>query len=75
MYLKNNAHLISMWKFYFEDVQLLTITDWYYEDFRRSAILCQKRIFKNLVEFYKETVNIKVVDNNSNYNVSEIIYF
>ncbi len=32
---------------------------------------CQKWIFNNLGEFYKETVNIKVVDNNSNYNLSE----
>ncbi len=35
---------------------------------------CQKWIFTYLGEFYKETVNIKVVDNKSNYNLSEIIY-
>jgi hypothetical protein len=35
---------------------------------------CQKLIFKNLGEFYIETVKLKVVDNNSNYNLSEIIY-
>jgi hypothetical protein len=34
-----------------------------------------KVIFLNLGEFSMETVNIKVVDNNSNYNISEIIYF
>jgi hypothetical protein len=45
MYLKNNVHLINMWKFYVLGV------------------------------FYRVTVNIKVVDNNSNYNSSEIIYF
>ncbi len=32
-------------------------------------------MFKNVGEFYIETLNIKVVDNNSNYNLSEIIYF
>ncbi len=31
--------------------------------------------FKKLGEFYIETVNIKVIDNNSIYNLSEIIYF
>jgi hypothetical protein len=35
---------------------------------------CQKRIFKNLGEFYVETVNVIVVDNNLNHNLSEIIY-
>jgi hypothetical protein len=35
---------------------------------------CQKWIYKNLGEFYVENVNIKVVDNNLNYNLSEIIY-
>jgi hypothetical protein len=33
-----------------------------------------KLIFRNLGEFFVETVNIKVVDNNLNYNLSEIIY-
>jgi hypothetical protein len=35
-----------------------------------------RRVFKNLGEFYVETVNIKAVDNNLNYtgNLSEIIY-
>jgi hypothetical protein len=32
-------------------------------------------MFKNLGDFYIETVNIKVVVNSSNYNLSEIIYF
>ncbi len=35
----------------------------------------QKWICNNLGEFCIETVNIKVVDINSNYNLSEIIYF
>jgi hypothetical protein len=34
---------------------------------------CQKWVFKNLCEFYVETVNIKAVDNNLNYNLSDII--
>ncbi len=49
---------------------ILTITDWYNEGFRKSAILMPKVIFKNLGEFNIETVDIKVVDNNSNYNLS-----
>ncbi len=35
---------------------------------------CQKWVFKNFGEFYVETVNKKAVDNNLNYNLSEIIY-
>ncbi len=35
-----------MRKFYFEDVQL-AIIDFYDKDFRKSAILIQKVIFKN----------------------------
>ncbi len=54
---------------------ILTIKDWYNEDFRKSTILMPKLLFKNLGEFCIETVNIKVVDNNSNYNLSELIYF
>jgi hypothetical protein len=34
----------------------------------------QKWIFKNLGELYIVTVNIKVADNNLNYNLSETIY-
>ncbi len=30
----------------------------------------QKRIFKNSCKFQRETVNIKVVDNNQDYNLS-----
>jgi hypothetical protein len=41
----------------------------------KVLFLNQKWIFLNLGEFNIETVNIKVVDNNSNYNLSEIIYF
>jgi hypothetical protein len=75
MYLKDIVHLINMWKFYFEDVcTILTITDWYNEDFRKVLFWCQKWIFNSLGESYIETVTIKVVDNNSNYNLSEIIY-
>jgi hypothetical protein len=31
---------------------------------------CRKWILKNVGEFYVEAVNIKVVDNNLNYNLS-----
>jgi hypothetical protein len=41
----------------------------------KALFLSQKWIFKKLGEFYLETLNIKVIDNNSNYNLSEIIYF
>ncbi len=40
----------------------------------KELFWCQKLIFKNLGDFYIETLQIKVVDNNSNYNLSEIIY-
>jgi hypothetical protein len=37
----------------------------------KDLFWCQKWIFKNLGGFYIETLNIKVVDNNTNYTVEE----
>jgi hypothetical protein len=71
MYLQNNVHLINMWKkmYNFNNHSLLK------GRLRKSASLMPKVNFFNLGEYYIGTVNIKVVDNISHYNLSEIIYF
>jgi hypothetical protein len=64
-----------MWTFYFENVQFSPSQADTMNILEKLLFWCQKWIFKSLGEFYIETVKIKVVDNNSNYNLSEIIYF
>ncbi len=54
---------------------ILRSIHWYNEDFRKSAILMPGvNFFLNLGEFQIETVIIKVVDNNWNYNLSDTKY-
>ncbi len=36
----------------------------------KALFWCQKKIFLNLSKFLRETVNIKVVDNNQDSNLS-----
>jgi hypothetical protein len=63
MYIINNVHLINMENFYFEVVQFQqSLTD-IIKILEKVLFWYQKWIFKNLGQFYFETVNIKVVDN------------